>query len=283
MEGHQLTLTRNPYLKIKLAVFPGDSFFIFFIDYLIKNKIYDIDLACYKKLHRRFFIPKTQKDMLVWNDFVHNNHCRDSVPGFHGANQINSSLKYGKITTGPYLINCAIQMGYKDISIIGFDFYSEKSGRKYPITIPKSWKRVSIFNALFNSVSVNKRKGNAYDQGHSIDADISYIKAIVNKYKDLKFHVYVDADYPYKNWQKVVDLGVNNVIVCKMEGQHLGNLPTHCVTDIKKAINEYKSRYFWKDKIMNASHLFSHKKVIIKNSLLIVREYLIKLINSRKS
>jgi|GEM_PF-1373764 len=265
--------------KIKLVVFPGEPFFIFFIDYIVKNKIYDIELVCYKKLHRRFFIPKTQKNMLLWDDFVIDNHCKESVPGFYDANQIDSRLKYGKITSGPYLVNCAIQMGYKNISIIGIDFYSEKSGKQYPISIPKIWKKISIFEAPFRSTRANKKRGSSYDQGHSIAADVAYMEALVDKYKDVTFNVYTDEGNPYINWQHIAESGSDNMVIHKMDEMCFDEQPAHCLPDIEKAVIEYKNDYFWKDKIMNAKHLFAHRGVILKNSFLGMKEYLLKVTN----
>ncbi len=262
--------------NIKFAVFPGEPFFIFFIDYLIRNNIYKIDVVCYKKLHRRFFLPKVKSLMITWESFIENYKCKNSVPGFFDANQIDSVEQYGKITTGPYLINCAIQMGYKHISIIGIDFYSEKSGKKYPISIPRIWRKISIFEAPFSSERINKIKGSSYDQGHCVGVDITYIKALVNKYKDVAFNVYVDEDNPYVTWKNIVESGDNNVTVHKMKDCHADSRPAHCLSDIEKAIIEYQHDYFWKDKVMNAGNLFTERKAVIRNSLLRIKESLIK-------
>lgn len=266
--------------KIKFLVFPGEPFFIFFINYLVKNKIYDIDIACYKKLHKRFFIPDTEKKMQVWDDFVVGNNCKGTVPGFYDANQTNSLLKYGKITSGPYLVNCAIQMGYTDISIIGLDFYSEKSGERYPIIIPKEWKKISIFEAPFRSVRVSKKKGNSYDQGHSIDADIFYIKSIVKKYKNIKFHIYVDETGPYNSWIEISNACFDNLTIHRMDKSKMANKSvSFCLDDIISAVNEYREKYLWKDRVMNIKHLFAHRRPLLRNFLLSTREKVLDFFN----
>lgn len=269
--------------KVKFLVFSGEPFLIFLIDFLIRKKIYEIDIICYKKLHKRFFIPKVKRSMITWNDHVKKYKCQNSVPGFDGANQIDNKEKCGKITSAPYLINCAIQMGYKNISIIGVDFYSEKSGKKYPVIMPNCLKKIRNFEAPFSSVKINKKKGNSYDQGHSIGVDLCYIESLVNRYKDVEFDIYVDEGGPYENWNKIVVSNPTNITIHMMEAYGVDNLLTHCLSDIEQAINEYKKKYFWGDKLMKARHLFANRKPVIKKSAFLLKEKLLGVIDQPKS
>jgi len=258
--------------NIKFAVFPGEPFFVFFVDYLIRKHIYSIDIVCYKKLHKRFFLPKVKTPLLTWDNYIEDCQCKESVPGFYNANQIDSQERYSKITTGPYLVNCAIQMGYKDISIIGMDFYSEKSGKKYPISIPKIWKKISPFEAPYSSIRGNKNRGNAYDQGHGIKVDIAYIETLAANNQNVKFSVYVDEDNTYKKWRDIAAKAPNNVSVCLMEGHQPRKLASHCLPEIKAAVLEYKTQYFWQDKMSNAKHLFANRKPVVRKFIYLLKE-----------
>ena len=258
--------------NIKFAVFPGEPFFIFFMDYLVRNNIYHIDIICYKKLHKRFFLPKVESQMIEWNDYVESYKCKDSVPGFYNADQINSKERYSKITTGPYLINCAIQMGYKDITIIGMDFYSENSGKKYPIVIPGIWQKISPFEAPYGSARTNKKKGDSYDQGHSIGVDIAYVETLIANNKDIKFNIYVDEKNTYNNWSKIVKKNQDNVFIHMMENYQSDSLMSHCLSEIELAIAEYKAQYFWKGRISNAKHLLASRKSVVRKFIYLLRE-----------
>lgn len=257
---------------IKFAVFPGEPFFVFFVDYLIRKHIYNIDIVCYKKLHKRFFLPKVKSAMLTWDQYIEDCKCKESVPGFYNANQIDNQERYRKITTGPYLVNCAIQMGYKDISIIGMDFYSEKSGKKYPISIPKIWKKISPFEAPYSSIRSNKKRGHAYDQGHGIKVDIAYIETLIANNQDVKFSIYVDEDNTYKRWYDIAEKASGNVSIFLMDDHQVQNLVSHCLPEVKVAILEYKAQYFWQDKISNSKHLFANRKPVVKKFIYLLKE-----------
>ncbi|MBC8550085.1 MAG: hypothetical protein H8D23_10570 [Candidatus Brocadiales bacterium] len=249
---------------IKFVVFPGEPFFVFFIDYLIKKGLYRIDIVCYKKLHKQFFFPKVDTPMIVWDEYVESCKCKNSVPGFYNANQLNSKEQYRKITTGPYLINCAIQMGYTEISIIGVDFYSENSGGQYPIVIPKIWKKISPFEAHYRSVLANKKKGDSYDRGHGVAVDTAYIETLIANNKNIKFAIYIDEKSTHKKWKDIAKKSPDNILIHLMDDYQSNRPVSHCLSTIEAAILEYKSQYFWRDQVANYRHLFANRKAVVK-------------------
>ena len=260
--------------KIKYLVIPGAPFFIFFADYLVKNNTYSIENCIYKKLHKRFFIPDTNQKFIEWNQFVEQNGCNNSVDGFDGANQINSNKELSKITTGPFLTNCSVKLGYKDISIIGIDFYSEKSSRKYPVAVPKYLTKILPFSATFSSPRMNKLKGNSYDVGHSIKADIAYFSEIISSNQDVCFTIYVDDKNTFKIWSRIKGNN-NNIDIVQLDPFKVNLKSPNCESEILLAIDEYRKKYFLVHLRSTLSHLFAHRRAIIRKMILILRELLI--------
>lgn len=252
--------------KIKFVTFPGEPYSIHLMDYLVENKIYEIETLCYRKMvQKRFFIPTVNSKLFIWNDFELKYNTENAVPGFFGVNKIDKVKKVDKVTTGPYLINMAIQMGYTEISIIGIDFYSEKSKNKYPIKIPETLKDISIFDPQFRSLKRNKKRNNSYDDNiHCIETDLEYLSSLFNKYKNIKFFIYVDEDNPYSNWKKIIK-GLNNVELIMMKDNDIKKqFDSHCLKYINEALLDYKNKYFFKDKVMKIKHNWSNRKSILK-------------------
>lgn len=252
--------------NLKFVTFPGEPYTIYLINYLIKKNVYNIDMVVYRKMmQKRFFIPKVESEMHIWDELEKKYSTENTINGFKGVNKINKIKKVDKVTTGPYLINMAIQMGYDEISIIGIDFYSESSKKKYPIIIPNSLKKISIFDAQYRSIKRNKKKNNSYDDNiHSLETDKEYLKELFNTYRSIKFNVYVDEENPYFNWQKLIE-NLENVKLIKLDEYSICKAShSHCLDDIDKALIEYKKKYYLKDEIMNIKHNWSNRKSIMK-------------------
>lgn len=252
--------------KIKFLSFIGMPYNLYLIDQLRIKKVYDIELAHYREMPKKyFFIPKLINTVIPWKKVVDALSLKNSVSGFDDMNMIDKKQKHAKITSGVYLINCAIQMGYKDISVIGIDFYSEKSLNKYPITIPKCLKDIAIFEGQFVSHRINKKKQNSYDTDlHSYQIDSTYIKNLANTYPDVKLTVYVDDENPYKNWQNISQISSNITVIKLPNASKTSPSISHCLQDIEIALYEYKDMYYWQDKWMRVRHILTYRKSVVK-------------------
>ena len=165
-------------------------------------------------------------------------------------------------------------MGYKDINIIGIDFYSEKSNRKYPVLVPKYLTKILPFSATFSSPRMNKLKGNSYDVGHSIKADIDYFSEIIASNQDASFTIYVDDENTFKIWASIKGVN-NNISIVQLQPSEINLKSPNCESEILLAIKEYRAKYFLMHFRSTISHLFAHRKAIIKKVIVILRESLI--------
>lgn len=251
--------------KIKFLSFIGEPYSLYLIDYLRSKKVYEIEQANYREMSKKyFFIPSLKTSFTPWSKIITQLSLKHSVPGFDDMNMIHKTQKHAKITSGVYLINCAIQMGYKDIAIVGIDFYSEKSLKKYPIIIPSCLKKIKIFEGQFRSNRLRKLRGNSYDnEMHSYEIDSQYIVNLANRYSDISITAYVDEQNPFDNWTNIVKQ-CKNVQVIKMPPVESKPLSSHCINEIEQALYEYKKYYFWKDFWMRIRHLLNYRKSILK-------------------
>lgn len=251
--------------KIKFLSFIGEPYNLYLIDYLRSKNIYKIEQANYREMSQKyFFTPLLKTDFTPWKKIATRLSLKNSVPGFDDINMLHKTQKHAKITSGVYLINCAIQMGYQDIAIIGIDFYSEKSLKKYPIIIPNCLKKIKLFEGQFKSERLRKKKGNSYDDElHSYEIDSQYIINLANKYTDVHITAYVDEQNPFKNWTNIAKQ-CTNVQVIKMPHYQMDSSPSHCINDIENALYEYKKQYFWQDIWMRIRSLINYRKSIVK-------------------
>lgn len=251
---------------IKLVTISGEPYTIYILEYLIKKGIYKVQIPLYREMtQKRFFIPSLTTNIDKWSKFESKYSLENKIPGFNAQNKIDKVKKVDKITTGPYLVNLAIQMGYEDISIIGIDFYSEKSNKKYPILIPKCLKDISIFDPQFRSVKRNKEKKNSYDDlVHSIESDMLYLNNLIELYPNVNFNIYVDESNPYHNWQKIAT-NFKNINLVKLDDNIIeAPQKSNCLNEIECAINNYKKKYLYKHNIMNFRNNWSNRKSAVK-------------------
>ncbi len=253
--------------KIKFLSCIGEPYSLFILNYLMNKNVYKIEKIGYKEMNsKHFFSPLISNKFIPWKKIELQYSLDDKVNGFNGLNRLNTKRKHDKITSGVYLINCAIQMGYDDISIVGIDFYSEKSLKKYPIITPEKLKKISLFEGQYRSKRRRKLKKSSYDDDlHSYETDSYYVQQIANQYKNIKFNIYVDEENPFNNWNKIASECDNIIVNLLAESSESGTeLNSHCFNEINEAIDDYKSKYFFKDKYMRIINILNNKKTIIK-------------------
>jgi len=253
--------------NIKLLKFVGEPFCLFLIDHIIKKGIYNIEIAAHGSMkHKKFFSIKSAKKYTTWEYIEKKYKLRDKVKQFDGVNRLNSTKKHDKITSGVYLINCAIQMGYNDITIVGIDFYSEKSLSKYPIIIPKCIKNAILPEGQYISKKIKNKNKSSYDTDlHSYNTDALYIQNILEQYPNVTIQVYVDEENPYENWNKILK-NFKNIKINKLPKETLDDRPliSHCIDDLNEIYLNYKKKYFWKIIRMKMLHYWQYKKDFIK-------------------
>lgn len=259
--------------KVEVAFFGGEPFLIYLYDYLISKGIYSISHCIYRELsHKRFFIPPTTNKMRALGEFSKMLEL-SPVDGFKGSTCLDCPRK-SKVTSGVFLIHIAMALGYKKISIVGIDFYSDNL-RPYPVIEPDSIKRIKLFSAKTWTKEL-KENGN-YLGRHSLKADSQYMRRLALTNSDVCFNVFIDEDRSVKFWNEI-SKNIGNIKINRMPSISKNKALPCFLEEIDAGVDSYKRSYYWKDKYMNFVHVvFHNKRAVVINSYYVLYEWLVNL------
>ena len=149
-------------------------------------------------------------------------HCATVSPlltTYPLENQIREiTALYQKIpTSGVYALLKSVTMGFRDIRIVGMDFYTGNNGVYGQHSLPQHLKeyyspilRISLYNKLRSSLGISllAKTLTGYPSpkrpsiGHAVELDIKIIRCIMSHYPDIRLSVFC-SDQAVTLWQQI--------------------------------------------------------------------------------